>query len=346
MKETDSSTSTAVPRILVSGGSGFIGTNAVEHWRAKGCRVLSLDIRAPANPAHGEVWVQCDILDRERLISVFRDFRPNDVLHLAARTDLKGRSLGEYRANTDGVTNIIDAVAACPDVRRVIFASSRMVCRIGYQPLDEEDYSPPNFYGQSKVIGERLVRKANPVCQWVIVRPTSIWGPWFDLPYKQFFLTIARGIYVHPAGHNPRKSFGFVFNSVKQVEALLDAPADLVNHQTTYLCDYPPLRLREWAELIRKHLDAPKIHRVPYTLLRAAAWGGDALEGLGLDRVPVTSFMLSNLVTDMFYDTGLLERICGPLRYSVEDGVRATVDWMTAHGELPNGSRQSNVAVP
>jgi nucleoside-diphosphate-sugar epimerase len=315
-------------RILITGGSGFIGTNAVEHWRMKRCAVLSLDIKPPMHPKHGEIWAQCDILDRDKLAAVVADFSPDYVLHLAARTDLKGGSLQAYRANIDGVANLIDALERCRNLRRTIFASSRMVCPIGYQPHDDNDYKPPNHYGASKAEGERLVRAGKTPGEWVIVRPTSIWGPWFDVPYKHFFLSIARGAYVHPAGCNPRKSFGYVGNTVHQLEAILTAPPQVVERTTIYLCDYPPLELREWAEMIREHLGARRIRTVPYGMLRVAALAGDVLDAVGVERVPLTSFRLANLVTEMRHDTEALERISGPLSHSVEEGVAATVAWL------------------
>jgi nucleoside-diphosphate-sugar epimerase len=315
-------------RILITGGSGFIGTNAVEHWRTKRCAVMNLDIKPPMHPQHGEIWAQCDLLDRDKLDRIVTGFSPDYVIHLAARTDLKGRSLDSYRANTDGVGNLIDALSRCSSVKRVLFASSRMVCPIGYQPRDENDCNPPNFYGASKVRGERLVRAADSLGEWVIVRPTSIWGPWFDVPYKQFFLSIARGAYLHPAGRNPKKSFGYVGNTVCQFDALLAAAAEVVDKSTIYLCDYPPLDLRKWADLIRKCMGAPRIRAVPYGLLRAMALGGDLLDAAGIERVPLTSFRLANLVTEMRYDTAPLERICAPLSYTVEDAVNETVAWL------------------
>ncbi len=113
---------------------------------------------------------------------IVADFSPDYVIHLAARTDLRGSTLESYRANTDGVENLIDALARCSGIKRLIFASSTMVCPIGYQPHDENDCAPPNYYGASKVRGEQLVRAAESLGEWVIVRPTSIWGPWFDVP--------------------------------------------------------------------------------------------------------------------------------------------------------------------
>jgi GlcNAc-P-P-Und epimerase len=42
------------------------------------------------------------------------------------------------------------------------------------------------------VIGEKLVRDSNMKCSWVIVRPTSVWGPWFEHAYRTFFRLVDR----------------------------------------------------------------------------------------------------------------------------------------------------------
>ena len=75
-------------RVLVTGGSGFVGTNAVEYYARQGVPVLSLDVRAPVSSAHHRYWQRVDILDSKALESAVRSFAPTDVVHLAARTDL------------------------------------------------------------------------------------------------------------------------------------------------------------------------------------------------------------------------------------------------------------------
>jgi nucleoside-diphosphate-sugar epimerase len=167
-------------------------------------------------------------------------------------------------------------------------------------------------------------------CEWVLVRPTSIWGPWFDIPYKIFFTSIEKHIYLNPGGFDPVKSFGFVGNTIYQLGKLFDAPVEVVNRRTFYLCDYPPLRVRHWADLIRRNMDLAPILTFPYTLLKGAALIGDLLWSLGWDRVPITRCRLSNLVTDMVYDTSLLHDICGELPFDLEESVRQTVEWMQA----------------
>ena len=316
-------------KILITGGSGFIGTNAIDFFRTKGFEILNLDIKPPQNHLHEQFWSQCDILDLNTYKKLSLEFNPDYFLHLAARTDLQGKTdLSEYAANIEGVQNTVEVVNSCPRIQRTIFASSRMVCRIDYQPRDFDDYCPPNLYGESKMIGEKIVKKSRINGEWLMIRPTSIWGPWFDVPYKIFFTTIKHRRYFNPGDHNPSKSFGYVGNTVWQLDKLLFTKTEMVNQKIFYLCDYPPLQLRTWAELIRKEMKIKPIPTIPYFVLKGMALIGDGLSFAGWYRVPLTSFRLNNLITNMVYDTQDLEKICGNLPFTLEEGVSKTVKFM------------------
>lgn len=323
-------------RILVTGGSGFIGTNLVAHLVTHGHEVLNFDIAAPRNAQQSRLWHAGDLLDRAALGALIRGFAPDAIVHMAARTDLDGRSVDDYAANTLGVENLVAAVEGLQSLRRLIFASSRLVCRIGYAPQDELDYCPTTFYGESKVIGEQIVRAAASriPCPWLIVRPTSIWGQWFEEPYKTFFLSIARGRYVHPGSGKILKSFGFVGNTVHELQCLLDAPGDSVSGKTLYLADYPPIDVAVMANAIQAALKVAPIRRVSVGLLRSAAWLGDCLKACGWCNPPLTSFRLDNLLTPMMYNLEPLRAIVGELPYAMEEGVRITADWLKSHGEV------------
>lgn len=317
-------------RIVVTGGSGFIGTNLTEALLRSGHDVTNLDLKAPPTQALAAHWRAVDILDGERLTQAMRLAKPDAVVHLAARTDLNGATVADYRANTEGVQNVIDAAAAA-SAARVIFASSRLVCRIGYQPTSDLDYQPTTPYGESKVVGEQLVRaiRGRPF-EWTIVRPTSIWGPWFHVPYRNFFDAIRHGRYVHPKGFRVRKSFGYVGNSVHQLEKLLGAAAAAVQDETFYLADYEPIEVLDWGGKVRDAFGAAPIREVPMPAMRAIAGVGDLAAKLGWRSVPLTSFRLDNLVTEMLHDTSNLRTVCGDLPFDLSAGVNRTVGWMQA----------------
>lgn len=321
-------------RILVTGGSGFIGTNLVERYRDDADAILSLDEQPPRHQEQAGLWRRVNLLDADALREAVTAFAPTHVLHFGARTDLDGSELLDYDVNVRGVTNVIDAVRATPSIERAVFASSRMVCRIDYRPAADDDYCPPNAYGESKMVGELLVREARLECPWTIVRPTSIWGPWFDVPYKTFFLSIARGRYVNVRGRVVDKSFGFVGNTVHQLDRLLAAPAELVSGRTFYLADYPPINVGEMAERVRERLGARPLRSVPRQVLEPVAKGGDVLRRLGWRNPPLTTFRLRNLTTEMVFDLTELREIAGELPYTMEEGVDVTVEWLRGRGEV------------
>ena len=316
--------------VLVTGGSGFVGTNLVEHYSGLGYGVMNIDVVPPRNPAHDQFWIKTDICDEDKLHETVQKFSPNLIFHMAARTDLDGDTIQEYNANTDGVKSLIKAASGISALKRVVFASSMLVCPLGYHPKGDLDYCPTTLYGKSKVIGEQLVRSlAIGQFAWTMVRPTSLWGPWFGVPYKNFFDTVAARMYMHPKGRRIRRSYGFVLNSVHQLDRIgLCKNGKLVDYKIFYLADYIPIELYEWARQISSRFDVSPPKEVPLAVLRAIAWTGDFLKMVGMRNPPLTSFRLNNLLTEAVFDMKPLEKVVGSTPYDIETGVEITVDWI------------------
>lgn len=314
-------------KILVTGGSGFIGSNLVEYLSSKNHQVINYDIKKPRNKSFIKNWVKGDILNQKDLAACFESFNPDYVIHLAARTDLdEKQSITGYATNIEGVENVIDLINKYPTIKRTIYASSRMVCRIDYEPKSFNDFCPPNLYGESKVIGEKIVKeKANH--DFVIVRPTSIWGPYFEIPYRTFFDAVRKKMFFIPRNYNPKKSFGFVHNTTFQIEKILFASKEKVD-QNYYLADYPALELKLWANMIAVEFNQEQIKTIPMLPLKIVSKIGDALQKAGWKNPPLTTFRLNNLITNMVYNTTSLEKLCGELPYKLEEGVAITTSWM------------------
>lgn len=149
--------------ILITGGSGFIGSHLVDALIMRGNEVTVVDI-IPAHPVWGNAratYVQRDIRD-EHLADVFIDVKPEFVIHLAAHIDDRA-SVKEPVENAEhnilGTINVLDA-ARLSGVKRVVFASTGVV--YGDQetlPIIEDAIPKPlTPYAVSKLTGERYLR--------------------------------------------------------------------------------------------------------------------------------------------------------------------------------------------
>lgn len=317
-------------KYLITGGSGFIGTNLITFLLNKGdVDVLSIDMAEPKIKAHRSVWKRVDIRNRQEVLDAVTGFNPDVVIHLAARTDLRGKVIGDYDANMVGVSNLLDALEMVPNLDRAVFAASMYVCIPGYMPKDFDDYAPHTLYGESKVVTEKLIKARNPKYTWSIIRPTSIWGPWFGEPYDKFFRIVIGHSYFHMGKRACKKTYGYIDNTVYQILSIVGAEKEKVNRGVYYLGDYEAYDITEWANEIAKCVGI-RIPRIPYALFVLAGWFGDLLKAVGV-VFPMTSFRLKNMTTDNVHDLRPIQEIAPHLPVTRKEGNERTVEWINTY---------------
>lgn len=317
-------------KILVTGGSGFIGTNLINHLQNKYI-ILNIDINQPKIDSYKNIWKQVDICEVNLLKNVILEFQPDYVIHLAARTDLRGKELKDYAANMEGVSNLLDVLEEVPNLKRAVFASSMYVCEPGYMPKDFEDYAPHTLYGESKVETEKRIKERNPKYTWSIFRPTSIWGPWFGEPYDKFFRIVLNRMYFHMGKRACKKTYGYIDNAIYQIMSILQAPEEKVMGKVFYLGDYEPYDITEWADEIAKCVDI-KIPNIPYFLFVMAGWFGDLLKLFGI-AFPMTSFRLKNMTTDNVHNLDPIKELAPNLPTSRQEGNINTINWIKSESK-------------
>lgn len=149
-------------KILVTGGSGFIGSNLVDALLKGGHEVTNYDVSVSPYKS-GAVQVKDDILDREALLSATKGV--DVIYHLAAQAnvDFMFKSpVFSVQNNIMGTMNVLDAARA-NGCKRVIFASTDWVysgCKD--ENVDEETkLYPPHaghIYTSSKIAAEMLMQ--------------------------------------------------------------------------------------------------------------------------------------------------------------------------------------------
>jgi nucleoside-diphosphate-sugar epimerase len=295
--------------------------------------VLNIDREKPKLSQHLQYWRQGDLLDPASFTDAVKEFRPTHAIHMAARTDDGGRVLDDYRVNIEGSANFLQAIKAAGSVERTVYYSTQYVVRAGPLPQHDREYRPVNLYGESKSRMEEMVRQetSHPGI-WTIVRPTNIWGPWHPRYAEEFWLVVKKGRYVHPGGAPVVRAYGYVGNVADYTLRILAAPAEVVSGKTFYVGD-PPEDIKLWVTAFTMALTGRRPRVVPRPVLRGIALIGDMIRSTGRPFPLFTSRYRSMTQSYLINMAPTIESL-GVAKYSLEDGVKETVEWLKSLGGI------------
>ncbi|QYF73857.1 UDP-glucose 4-epimerase GalE [Cryobacterium sp. PAMC25264] len=150
---------------LVTGGAGYIGSHVVRAFLAEGIEVVVLDDLSSGHAEFvpdGVPFVQGTLLDTAVLAQTFADHSIDGVVHVAgfkyAGVSVT-RPLHTYEQNVTATALLLAAMQDA-GVSRIVFSSSAAVYGTPFTDLVTEDTakSPESPYGESKLIGEWLLR--------------------------------------------------------------------------------------------------------------------------------------------------------------------------------------------
>ena len=171
-------------KILVTGGTGFIGSHIVDRLIEKNFQVIVLDKSVGFRNLWGDsvTTYQIDLLDPQ-INDVFTKERPDYIIHLAAQISVSCSLADPIR---DANVNILGTItllkyAITYGVKKFIFASSAAVYGDPqYLPIDEEHpIQPTSFYGSSKAFAERYIQLYERLfkLEYCILRFANVYGP-------------------------------------------------------------------------------------------------------------------------------------------------------------------------
>ncbi|MCK5876917.1 MAG: UDP-glucose 4-epimerase GalE, partial [Candidatus Marithrix sp.] len=149
--------------ILVTGGAGYIGSNAVKMLLAHGYHVVTLDNLSTGYQDNvlGGDFILGDLADKDKLEQVFKDYDFAGVMHFAASVQVEESVLNPskyYQNNIVNTLNLLDVMLA-HQVKVFIFSSTAAIFgEPQYVPVDEQHPKQPlNPYGQTKLVIEQIL---------------------------------------------------------------------------------------------------------------------------------------------------------------------------------------------
>jgi UDP-glucose 4-epimerase len=170
-------------KVLITGGAGFIGSHLADRLLGRRDVVLVIDNystgrRDNLSPRPGLSLVEGTIADAELVRRVFREFRPDQVVHAAASYKDPDNWTEDSLTNAVGTANVVQAAKAS-GVRRFIYFQTALC--YGLHPVEQpitlaHPIRPEgSSYAISKTAGEQYVQLSG--LDWISFRLANAYGP-------------------------------------------------------------------------------------------------------------------------------------------------------------------------
>jgi len=333
--------------VLVTGGTGFIGSHLVEKLLLAGREVRVLALEKPFDSIEtenleiikekGAEIVNGDLRSKASLLPAVEGV--SSIFHAGAISrPMRIPTRLYYQINRDGTKNILDA-ARKAQVKKFVHVSTVSVLGVSPdgRPLSEEEYQPEvSHYSLSKKEGENLAIRyfwqyQLPV---VVVRPSLVYGP-RCLVRLVMFKYVKRGLFPLFNGGRARMEFCYVGNLVQSL--LLAEKNDDLLGEIFNITDGRSYEIGQILKTIAEESNSrPPFIKMPVWLGKAAGYGMEGVSKI-LGIYPPFSRTAADWMSksQSVYDCARAKKLLGyrPTT-SLDEGIRETVAWYKERGLL------------
>src|SRR3954452_11881453 len=316
-------------KVLVTGGSGFLGINLIRYLHARGHELVNLDIADFDYPdMKGKITdVRGDTRNRKDVERAMEGV--HQVVHCAAALPLYSAH-DIYTTDVEGTRMILD-VAHQKNVSRVVMISSTAVYGIpDHHPLYENDkLEGVGPYGQAKIQAEMVCLEYRGKGMVVpIIRPKSFIGP-ERLGVFALLYDWAQGGHNFPmiGSGNNRYQLLDVEDLCQAIYLCMTLPDEVVNDTFNVGAKVFTTMKRDYQAVLDKAGKGKKIIGFPAT---PAIWGLRFLEMLHVS--PLYKWVYETASKDSFVSIEKAERVLGyKPQYSNKDALLRNYKWYIDH---------------
>ena len=316
-------------KVLVTGGTGFIGSHLTEALLKKGFQVSCL-VRNPDRPGWlGGLPVETIKGDCTDPASLEAAVAGVDYIFHAAGLTKAADPKDYYRVNAEGTKNLCQAAKQAGGLRKLVCISSQAAAgpsEKGRPRREGDAEAPVSDYGRSKLLGERYAHRLKDGLNFVILRPTSVYGP-RDKDIFTFFRMVNRGF---RTSFRQERLISVCYVSDLVDAAIAAAEADTESGETFFIGEPEPYSWDGMGEAIADALGV-RARRVvvPIPLLYAVALAAEGVAALSgkpalLNRQKMAEIRQRYWVVDV---SRARERLGFQARTDFKTGARAAADW-------------------
>lgn len=310
-------------KILVTGGSGFIGTRLIDVLLRENHQVTIFD--KVTSSKYPDMVFLGDVRDQDTLIKASEGM--DIIYNLAAEHADDVTPLSLYAdVNIGGATNVV-AAAEANGIRNIVFTSSVAIYGLNRGTPDESmDAQPFNEYGRTKYEAEKIFLQwadKHPENSLTMVRPSVIFGENNRGNVYNLMKQIASGKFVMIGNGNNKKSMGYVGN----IAAFLASRASFRPGVEIFnFSDKPDLSANEITTIIRDEMKITKgLVTIPYGIGLLGGYCFDILALLTGKKFPVSSIRIKKFTAETTINTDKLINSGFKAPFTLEEGLRNMV---------------------
>lgn len=325
-------------KILVTGGTGFLGRHLVWRFAESGAEVIFTGRRPHAANevrhqtqkniywlplAHGSPDTESTLREAAKQVDI--------VIHCAGLSAPWGHPDDFYRANVASTTEVLTACHAA-GVRRLVHISTPSLYFDFKDKFNIREDSPlaapANEYVRTKGLAEALV-KAQPLPETVILRPRALFGPWDQTLVPRLLRVMQNGSVPVMRGGRIKLDLTYIDNAVDAV--WLAATQPLSRPLSTYnVSNGEPQELLILLNVMAREFCLPlRTHSMPWKMVDLMARGLETAARLGNGKEPpLTRYSAGMLAFSQTLDISALRLELGYQPHvTIDEGIHRHAKW-------------------
>lgn len=323
--------------IAITGSTGFVGSHLVRSLSNDGYSIKAFG-RSPEPPELLLKYADYHQWDITKQVNVATVVSADVFIHAAGYVDFWGNKKDIYQANVVGAQNAIK-LAKRMGVKTFIYLSSASVYDPSVDKINIKESAPYakhylNYYAETKVEAEKLLKSSKLFDSVMIIRPHAIYGPGDRTVVPQILSRVRNHRFALPDKGDVKYSVTHVGNIVDAVRLIVKRPprgATVLN-----ITDSKPVEAKKFLREVLVRLDGEiRIVTIPYSMGLVAA---HLLESWAkLIRADSAPLLTVNIMYQLHHESTMsIDLAKQSIGYRAEhiysDGLDDTFEWISSLG--------------